>query len=148
MFELSNDTLFRHGEISILTESQRYKHNVLPDRLVEFPAEYNSSWEGTFLETDTTYINGLPTNIEAIIRAKATIIDGYGTLKVSGYNFECLRMKRTYSNPEPADKEYWYLTQEGVLLIVNGAVVEPDTGVVQIQNVVLFQEQQLDLLQI
>jgi hypothetical protein len=47
-------------------------------------------------------------------------------------------MKRTYSIPAPPDKEYWYLTQAGALLIVNGAVSEPDTGVVQISSVVLF----------
>ena len=143
VFEFFDDTLFRHGEISVLTETQKYKHNVPPERLIKFPAEYNSSWEVAFLETDTTYENGTPTNIESVNRVQSTIIDGYGTLIVSGYNFECLRMKRTHAIPLPAYKEYWYLTQEGALLVVNGAASEPDTGIVQIKSIVLFLEESL-----
>ena len=128
-----------HGKVSIFPETQKYDHNVPPGPIIKFPANYNSSWDYSFTNTDTTYVNGIITETDSQNRTVSTIIDGYGTLIIPGYDdLECLRMKRTHAIPLPAEKEYWYMTQEGALLVVNGTETEQDTGIVQINSVVLL----------
>jgi hypothetical protein len=138
IFEFSNNSMLRHGQVSLFPDSLRFTHLTPPSELVLFPAVYNASWNVSFLGTDTTYVQGVATNISSTNYTKSTIIDGYGTLSLPDTNFECLRMKRIHATPQPSDNEYWYLTKDGTLLIVNGAISQPDTGIVQILNVVLF----------
>jgi hypothetical protein len=138
VMELVNNTMLGYGSVSIFPETQKYDHNVPPEQALIFPANYNSSWDYSYTDYDTTYVNGIVTETDSENRSVSTIIDGYGTLKIPGYNFECLRMKRTHAIPLPADKEYWYMTQEGALLIINGTESEQDTGMVEINSVILF----------
>jgi hypothetical protein len=63
-------------------------------------------------------------------------IDGYGTLQLPGRDLECLRMKREYSEQF---KEFFFITKEGVLLVVNDVSASaPDTGYVNADYVVLL----------
>jgi len=138
VMELVNNTMLGYGSVSIFPETQNYNHDIPPEQAVIFPANYSLSWDYSLTTYDTTIVNGVVTETESHERYVTTIIDGYGTLKIPGYEFECLRMKRNHAIPLPEDKEYWYMTQEGVLLIINGGAVEPDTGVVQIESAILF----------
>ena len=64
-------------------------------------------------------------------------VDGYGTLKLPGYNLECLRQKRDYT--DYGYKEFFYFTREGVLLVVTDVPInEPDTGFVNGDYEVMF----------
>jgi hypothetical protein len=63
-------------------------------------------------------------------------VDGFGTLKVLGRQFECLRVRSNHFTF--SDKEFMFLTREGVFLDVAMASSQRDTGLVQPTDVMLL----------
>jgi hypothetical protein len=136
--EFSSDQMLSHGEVSISPYSLRYIYITPPEQVVFFPVVYNTSWNVSLTKTDEIYVHGAPTIITVYNLSKSMAVDGYGTLKISSYNFQCLRLKRTLTSPLPGDIEFWYITREGALLIISTVNSQSDTGTVQINSMGLF----------
>ena len=136
VFLFGTDTLFVVGNAS-LVPLQEFSHTSPYTQLTVFPITYLASRVATFMTYDTTYAaTGGILSTKAYSGSDSMTVDGYGTLKILGRQFECLRAKLnhfTYS-----DKEFQYMTREGVFFDVMMASSERDTGVVQPSSVILL----------
>lgn len=141
--EFFNNAMLMHGSASISPDTLRFVHCTPPEQVVYFPLAYNASWNSSFTQTDTTYVLGVPTNINSVALSKSMIVDGFGTLIIAGYNFQCLRLKKTLTSPPPSDNEFWYITRDGALLMIWAIEAQADTGTVQIHHMVLLMGQSL-----
>lgn len=136
IFLFGTDTLFVVGKAS-LTQPQRFFHNRPYEPSFVFPVTYQASRTYTHTHYDTVYnVSGTIASTNVGIGSDSTSVDGFGTLKILGRQFECLRVKLnhyTYS-----DKEFMFLTREGLFLVVAMASSQRDTGLVQPTGVTLL----------
>lgn len=136
IFLFGTDTIFVVGK-ALLTQQRRFFHNRPYEPSFVFPVTYPASRTYTRTHYDTVYnVSGSIASTNVSIGSDSTSVDGFGTLKILGRQFECLRGKLnhyTYS-----DKEFIFLTREGILLDVAMASSQPDTGIVQPTGVTLF----------
>jgi hypothetical protein len=129
VFLYSADTLFVIGEASLVTR-RRFKHIRPYEPMAIFPVTYQSSRTYSHTHYDTTYnASGSVAATNVYSGSDSVTVDGFGTLKILGRQFECLRVKLNHFTF--SDKEFMYLTREGVFLNVFMASSQKDTGLVQ-----------------
>lgn len=130
-----NDTLFVVGNASLVPR-YRFKHNQPYEITAVFPATYgNPSYNFTTTVFDTTYSSQWKIDSVQIYSGSDTVtVDGYGTLKIPGYQFQCLRVRTDHSYGGSHDKDIFFLTREGAFVDVFVTSGQPDTGLVQIQD--------------
>ena len=132
---LSGDTVFVLGEASVVPQ-YRFKHN-RPYQPILFPTTYQRANTSSGNVYDTTFnstggvaaVNTYPYN-------DSFIVDGWGTLKIPGRQFECLRVRLLHTLY--GDKEILFLTREGVFGDIMVTAGQPDTGSVQVESVIVF----------
>jgi hypothetical protein len=137
----STDSSFFIGEATIENE-YRFSHNNPYELFASFPLTSNSSPFNQYINVyDTTYsTNWQILATEQYIDSLSVSILGYGTLQLPDISLECLKMKREYSSgPSDQYKDIFFVTREGVLLVVNDILLsEPDTGYVNADYAVLL----------
>ena len=136
VFLFGTDTVFVVGQAS-LVPLRHFTHNLPYEVMSVFPLTYQASRVTTNTTYDTTYAaSGAILSTNSYSGSDSTSVDAYGTLKVLGKQFECLRVKLnhfTYS-----DKEFLFMTREGVFFDVEMSSSQRDTGVVQPTSVMLL----------
>ncbi len=139
VFYFSGDTAYNLGEVSLVPQN-RFRHNLPYPAIMVYPLTYGMAHAYTYTEYDTMYNgNGSVDSAWSNVNSDSITIDGYGTLKIRGYEVQCLRIKmdhRTYG-----DKEFMYLTREGLFLDVMLPQGQADTGTVQVENLMLLMAQ-------
>jgi hypothetical protein len=136
VFLFSTDTLFVLGQASLVPQ-RRFLHIRPYEPMAVFPVTYQSSRTYSHTHYDTTYnASGSVAATNVYSGSDSVTVDGYGTLKILGREFECLRVKMNHYTF--SDKEFVYLTREGLLLDIMMASSQLDTGFVQPTGVVLF----------
>ena len=136
IFLFGTDTLFVVGMAS-LTQQRRFFHNRPYEPSVVFPVTYPASRTYTHTHYDTVYnVSGSIASTNVGIGSDSTSVDGFGTLKILGRQFECLRVKVNHYTF--SDKEFMFLTREGLFLLVTMASSQRDTGLVQPTGVTLL----------
>jgi len=132
------DTMFVLGRATV-TSPQEYEHNIPYQVFGKFPLTYGVTFSQTFTVYDTLFnLSGdIDSSNYSYSETDINTIDGFGTLKISGFQFECLRIKLDHTNM--GDKEFMYMTREGIFVDVSVSSTEADTGNVQIKymNVML-----------
>lgn len=136
IFLFGTDTLFVLGQAS-LVQQPRFLHIRPYEAMAIFPITYGGSRTYTHMHYDTTYnASGAMVSTNSYSGSDSASIDGYGTLKILGRQFECLRVRLKHYTF--SDKEFIFFTREGVFMDVMMASSQPDTGVVQPQSVMLL----------
>jgi len=136
VFLFGTDTLFVLGEASLVPQ-RRFNHRVPYEPTAIFPVTYHTSRAYSESDYDTTYnASGTVAATNFYSGSDSVTIDGFGTLKILGRQFECLRMKLNHLTF--SDKEFMYMTREGLLLDVSMASSQRDTGLVQPASVMLL----------
>ncbi len=137
-YRFLDNGLFSPGEANISTERERYKHNVPEELVFPYPMTFGYSTSYSVTIFDTTYVGGVPTNIETHSTNVTKDVDGWGTLVLPGFgSFNCLRLKGVDLPPSQA-KDFFFLTQEGYLLIIGTNNTEPNSGVITADENLLF----------
>jgi len=136
VFLFSNDTLYVLGEASLVPQ-KRFRHNRPYEPMAVFPVTYQTVRKYSHMHYDTVYnANGTVAWTDAFTGSDSMTVDGYGTLKVLGRQFECLRVK--LSHYTFSDKEFMYFTREGVFIDIQVASTRRDTGSVQPKSIMLL----------
>jgi len=129
VFFVKGDSVFVLGIASVNPE-YRFRHYRPYELLGKFPITYGNTFSQLITEYDTTFNSSWQVvNYSSSSSNEITTIDGFGTLKLSIGNFDCIRVKKDHSGY--GDKEFMYLTKEGIFVLAGMvAATEPDTGVV------------------
>ena len=132
VFLTTADSFYIIGDATVESE-YRFIHYMPYELFAKFPILFNppsSSFSQWISVYDTTYnLSWQVISTDFYQTIVDVTIDGYGTLKLPGYDLECLRMKRDYSWFQ--FKEFIYITREGVMLVVgNVPSSAPNTGLV------------------
>ena len=137
VFLSSDDSVYFVGGVTTF-EEYGFEHYLPYGLVAEFPVNYLYSFSQNYDVYDTTFdLSWQILSTQFYSDMITATVDGYGTLKIPGMELQCLRMKREYSYFQ--DKEYFYLTKEGVLGIASEIEsTEPDTGNVQGYRQLLF----------
>jgi hypothetical protein len=136
VFLLGTDTMFVIGEAS-LTPLRKFRHIRPYEVMAVFPVTYGVSRTYTHMHYDTTYLaSGSVLSVNSFSGSDSVSVDGYGTLKVLGRQFECLRVRSNHYTF--SDKEFMFMTREGVFLDITTLSTQKDTGVVQPESVMLL----------
>jgi len=132
-----DDSTYFLGYATIENE-YRFTHYAPYELFNKFPITYGSSFNQFIEIRDTTYDLSWQIIQESFYTSQQEMtVDGYGTLMLPGYNLECLRQKRDYTDYRY--KEFYYFTREGVLLVVTDVPInEPDTDIVSGDYEVMF----------
>ena len=135
VFLLSGDTMYTLGQVSVYPQ-YRFEH-YRPYEVLPTPATYLNAYVRSGMIYDTTYnFTGGVVNAYQTAYKDSVIVDGYGTVKILGRQFECLRvnMKHVTFN----DKEFMFFTREGLFIDVMASSTEPDTGSVRLDDVTIM----------
>lgn len=129
IFLIGSDTAFCIGQAS-LVPSKEFTHYRPYDIVAVFPATYGSVINQQVEKFDTTFDgSGQVVNTNHSTSNEVTTIDGYGILKLSGHEYECIRIRKDHTGY--GDKEYMFLSREGAVMLVAGVPISsPDTGFV------------------
>ncbi len=129
VFLIGNDTAFTVGEASFIP-SKRFVHYRPYEIIAVFPATYGQTINQQIEKFDTTFNSGgQVVSSDYSTSNEVTTIDGYGVLKLSGHQYNCIRIKKDHNGY--GDKEYIFLTTEGATMLVGGVPISsPDTGTV------------------
>ena len=136
VFHFGNNILDMPGAISTYAQHQ-VRQKVPYESLVKFPFTYGQTANQSFTQTDTFFTqNWVYTSTQSIVKNKIAVIDGYGTLKIGSFSYECLRMKMTDDN---GNKQFFFFTREGLLMVIDAKnSSEPDAGVINIDGMEAF----------
>ena len=136
VFFLGTDTLFVLGQASSPPE-QRFLHIRPYEPMAVFPVTHQASRTYTHAHYDTSFnAFGSVASTNFYIGSDSISVDGFGTLKILGRQFECLRVRSNHYTF--SDKEFMFFTREGVFLDVAMASSQRDTGLVQPTDVMLL----------
>jgi len=139
--------LFRHDTIYVLgqatnTPPEQYIHNAPYQMLAKFPIEYGASFSQTLMVYDTTFnSSGGIASTDSYVENNITTVDGFGKLKIDNYQFECLRIKLDHTNL--GDKEFIFMTREGIFVNIAVASSEADTGEVNLLKMMILRAENL-----
>ena len=132
VFLFGQDTMFVCGSANNITP-ERYEHYVPYQIFSKFPISFGDSAFQTMDQYDTVFsFSGSDSSNEFNKDTNITQVDGYGTLKIYGYQVECLRVKLNHVNY--GDKEFIYLTREGIFVDIDIPSSEPDEGNVSVNG--------------
>ncbi len=121
------------GEVSVQSDTS-YSVRVKRPGEVQFgfPMSYNNTWSCSCTFFDTTYVNGKVTNANSSLNPVTSIVDGYGTLILpGGDSVQCLRVDHSGG--------WFFLTQTGTFVLIFSNGMQPNTGVVRIQGMYIFE---------
>ena len=136
VFLFKQDSVFVLGQASVIPQLE-FKHYVPYQLLGLFPLSYGNTFSQTLAFYDTTFNSsgGIISNYSDT-EHNITTIDGFGTLKIFGHQVECLRIKLDHTNQ--GDKEFIYMTREGIFLDIMIPSTEADTGLVQVYGAMVL----------
>ena len=140
VFSYSDHTFYRHGRARISSDTTEwYQHLIPPQAWLRFPVTFNSQFTTTqTVVVDTTYVNGIRTGTSADTSSHSDHVDGYGTLLLpGGLALECLRVRSVAAHPDSL-KEFQYWTREGVVILIDSDLSQPDSGVIKRGYVIYF----------
>ena len=136
VFLFGQDTMFVLGNATNITP-ERYKHYVPYQIFGIFPLTFGDSAYQSMNLYDTLFnSSGGVSSSEFNVATNLTKIDGYGTLKINGHQVECLRIKLDHVNF--GDKEFIFLTREGIFVDIDIPSTEPDTGNVSLNGMTVL----------
>ena len=136
VFLFSTDTLFVLGQASLVPQ-RRFLHIRPFEPMAIFPVTYQFSRTYSHTHYDTTYnATGSVVATNVYTGSDSVTVDGYGTLKILGRQFECLRVRMNHYTF--SDKEFMFLTREGLILDIQMASSQADTGLIQPTDVRLL----------
>ena len=136
-FSFTNQGMYDIGKVRIQNDSTSdFVYRNPGESLFRFPVTFGSSYTETVTTTDSTFIHGVYSSVNTNQIQWVGAVDGYGTLKLpGGANYPCLRVTK-FENPPCStcndDKDINYITQNGLVIIVNTNHTQPDTGRIQI----------------
>ena len=129
VFYFGTDTAFVLGEASLIP-TKRFEHRVPREIMLIYPTVYGSTISQTVTNYDTTFnASGGIVSTNTSSSQEVTTIDGFGVLKLSGRQYECIRVRKEHRGY--GDKEFLYMTKEGAFVGVGLIAMNlPDTGLV------------------
>lgn len=129
VFVFGQDTMFVVGQASV-TPTLEVTHYRPAEITMLYPTVYGATITQQVTKLDTTFGgSGSVVSTDSSSSEEFTVIDGFGTLKLSGMQFDCIRIKKEHRGY--GDKEFMFLTKEGILAFVAGvAISAPDSGTV------------------
>lgn len=129
VFLITPDTAYNTGQAT-LAPVLEFVHYRPHEVVIVFPATYGDGFSQQIEKFDTTFnSSGQVVSTDYSTSNEVTTADGYGILKLSGHQFNCIRVKKEHNGY--GDKEYIYLTHEGATVLVGGvSLSSPDTGFV------------------
>ncbi len=138
IFRILDSGWFTIGEAQFSGSEARYEHIAPDEPLLLVPATEGLTWSHSGIQIDSTYVNGVPTQVETSNLNTEYSIDGWGTLLLPGGDpMNCLRV-RVDDQPPAQFKEFLYITQEGAVLMVETQNTAPDTGNIMVTELILF----------
>jgi len=132
VFVLGADSLIQVGVASVV-QNPTISHMVPSEIVAIFPVVYGESYSVSFQEYDTTFDNNWSVTSTNYIptRNYSVNVHGYGTIKVGGYEYDCLKIQNGGSS-------IFYVTKVGLLFIVKIPSSTIDTGIVTPQSMRLM----------
>ena len=136
LFLFTDTSFIQLANVSINADSQEYDYFIPNELTLDFPAAYQDTWTtvGEGLGVDSTFVNNAGVHVSTGWNHASTYtMDGYGTLKVVGHSYPCLRRREV----EPGTYTYQgfnYFTTSGLIVLVGSNKDQPDTGVVSAQH--------------
>ena len=136
VFIFGQDTVFVLGEATVSTP-QEYKHYIPYQIMGKFPITYGYSFSQSLTAYDTVFSSsGTVDSSYSFNVNNITTVDGYGTLKINGSQVECLRLKLDHTSL--GDKEFIYMTREGIFIDIMVPSTQPDSGAVEINHMTVL----------
>ena len=136
VFLFGQDTIFVVGNATVFAP-EHYKHRSPWEILGVFPLAYGQSFSQSITVTDTVYnSSGTVQSADTYVVHNVSTVDGYGTLRINGLELQCLRIKLDHTNM--GDKEFIYMTREGVFIDIILPSSQADNGTVQIDNMTVI----------
>ncbi len=134
-----NSSLVDPGEYrQYRPDSVIYNHSTPAEISLRFPITFGDSLQQTTTLTDSIFVSNTYISRSANTITSTVVVDGYGTLKLSGgFSQSCLRVRFKEQTPYTA-LEFRYITASGLWLNVSSNSSQPDTGVVQLKEVPLI----------
>lgn len=136
-FSFTNQGMYDIGKVRIQNDSTTdYVYRNPGESLFRFPVTFGSSYTETVTTTDSTFVHGVFSTAGSDQIGWVGAVDGYGTLRLpGGTSYPCLRVTK-FENPPCTtcndDKDINFITQNGLVVIVNTNHTQPDTGTIQI----------------
>jgi len=131
------DTLFQIGRTRRNSANTvRYGHEIIYIPMYgRFPLQFGSSFSYTEAICETTYANGfLQSVMGTSARVSDAVFDGFGTLRIPGHEFQCLRFRTESRSTRVNGKRFWYLTRDGCLFTIDADTDQPDTGQISVSQ--------------
>jgi hypothetical protein len=141
VFASVSGTLSLAGEATTLAPTLKFGHRSPFITMLSFPTVYGASTQQVVDHFDSSYnTSGQLLLAEHHVSTETGVIDGYGTLRVMGFEFSCLRVRTEHNYGSPSDvKEFFYFTREGLLVLVRGIPLSaPNSGTHQARLQVLL----------
>jgi hypothetical protein len=143
-FSFTNQGMYDIGKVKIANDSTLdYIYRSPWESLFRFPVTFGSGYTETITTTDSTFVHGVLSAAGSNQIGWVGAVDGYGTLKLpGGSSYQCLRVMK-FENPPCStcndDKDINFITQNGLVVIVNTNHTQPDTGRIQIVGFQIIQ---------
>ena len=143
-FSFTNQGMYDIGKVKIQNDSTSdFIYRSPWESLFRFPVTFGASYTETITTTDSTFIHGVFSTVSSGPIQWVGAVDGYGTLKLpGGATYPCLRVIK-FENPPCStcndDKDINYLTQNGLVVIVNTNHTQADTGRISIVGFQIIQ---------
>jgi len=138
IYRFLDSAMYSPGEANLSPLFERYKQHVPEEFIFPYPMTFGYSTSYSITTYDTTYVGGVPSQIEMYSTNVTKDADGWGTVVLPGFGtFNCLRW-REVELPPSQRKDFLFFTQEGYLLTIGTNNAEPDSGVVSADEIILF----------
>jgi len=143
-FTFNTGGMFDIGKVKTPNDSTLdYVHRNPPETVFRFPITFGSGFTESIQVTDTEFVNGVFSSTGSSTNGWVGAVDGYGTLKLpGGATYQCLRVTK-FENPPCStcndDKDINFVTQNGLIVMVNTDHTQPDTGVIRISGFQIIQ---------
>jgi hypothetical protein len=146
LFLWDNNRLLTPGDyLEFSADSFLVTQSNPPELFLKFPMYYPDSTGGTSRITRSFYSRGTLAGSEQHDIPIHYIVDGYGTLRLPGGETRpCLRLTWYEQPPNYHYKSFRYITDNGMILVVDTQNDQPDEGMVQLDDrVILFRNSPL-----
>ncbi len=136
VFLFGQDTIFVLGQATV-TFPQKFEHYIPYQVMGKFPISYRYSFSQSLTAYDTVYSSSNSVTSSSSFNVNnITTVDGYGTLKINGSQVECLRIKLDHTSL--GDKEFLFMTREGIFIDIMVPSSQPDSGNVAINKMMVL----------
>ena len=134
VFLMSGGTLYNTGEATTLSANPRFVHLVPLFSMMTFPTAYGGFSQQAIDHYDSTFDSlGTLTAEQHLQSIERSTIDGYGTLRIGGHDYQCIRVRTEHEYGSQSDvKEFYYFTREGMIVLVADIPLSaPNSGTYQ-----------------